>query len=373
VSLELDHGSTIRDVRYSADGRRLLVRTWETVRIWDPDAFSLLATIRHPSLTAAALDSTGERVVTGAADGALQLWLLPPADPSVRDWAAGWIPAVADGHIVVSRDPAGAVSVRDLFTREVFSGPWTNAAEVKSAAWSGATREAFLADGAGNVWRAAVGEPAPRKVISDLGPGTRVRSSDSGEWLATFSETNSQVELRRRTNWKEVVGAWSESAGISRVTFDPRSERALVVDLGGAARVWDLATGGSLTPVLLHPATVGAARFSPDGLRLVTGVPSDRPHLWDVETGLWLAAPSETRLAWLGASNPEWTAEGHGLALPWLTQIPGCSETIEHLMHQAVVTSGRSFDGAGRIVPIEISRLAKVWEAMTNRPGPGVR
>lgn len=450
LSRELDHGSNIRDVSYSADGSRLLTRTWETARVWDAATYELLAMVRHAYLTAAVLDREGGRLLTGAADGALQLWQLPPPDPGADFGTSLLFTVSPDGRFAFSRNAAGRYLVRDLVSREAVDVPWGRAEVLTGGSWCAALRELFLMDEKGGLWLTRAGGSEPARILAEVPTGVRVQVSDSGTRVALWSEAMTQLEVRGPGKWNEPISIIPCGSGIRGAVFDanggqlltygndgiarvwdPESGRALTKPIahggpvshaafsvdgakivtggddgyaklwdartGEAAgsplfqgnpvmglavssdarrvatltiygvRVWNAITGRSLTPVMLHAAPVSTALFSADGQRLVTGAIRDRPHLWDADTGLWLASPSETRLAWL-ESTASWLPEAHGLPLPWLGRIPGGGQSVDVLARVAAVMSGRQLDGAGGIVPIETTQLAQAWLALTNRP-----
>jgi WD40 repeat protein len=59
----------------------------------------------------------------------------------------------------------------------------------------------------------------------------------------------------------------------------------------GTARLWSAATGKELTPPLMHPGTVDAVAFSPDGKKVLTGSFDKMARLWRAGTGKELPPP----------------------------------------------------------------------------------
>jgi WD40 repeat protein len=85
-------------------------------------------------------------------------------------------------------------------------------------------------------------------------------------------------------------------AGISGATFSPDGTRALTASDDGTAAIWDLRSTSAAHRVLLrHSAAVRRAEFSGDGGRVLTI--ADSVRVWNTADGSWIAtAPGE--LSW---------------------------------------------------------------------------
>jgi len=70
------------------------------------------------------------------------------------------------------------------------------------------------------------------------------------------------------------------------VAFGPDGRTILTGSWDKTARLWDVATGKPLGPVLAHEGSVYAAAFSPDGKTIVTGSDDSTARLWEVPTPL---------------------------------------------------------------------------------------
>jgi WD40 repeat protein len=70
----------------------------------------------------------------------------------------------------------------------------------------------------------------------------------------------------------------------SSAALSPNGTRVVTVN-DKTARVWDAATGKSLTRPLEHQRWVVSAAFSPDGTRVVTASDDKTARVWDAATG----------------------------------------------------------------------------------------
>ncbi len=66
----------------------------------------------------------------------------------------------------------------------------------------------------------------------------------------------------------------------------PDGKALLTASADGTARLWDVATGKSLGPPLIHRGPVAAAAFSADGRVALTGSYDNTARLWPVPAEL---------------------------------------------------------------------------------------
>ena len=71
--------------------------------------------------------------------------------------------------------------------------------------------------------------------------------------------------------------------------FSPDGRRIATTSFDGTARVWDVATGATLTTLSGHDIWVWNAAFSPDGSRIVTASEDRTARVWDAATGAAIA------------------------------------------------------------------------------------
>ena len=77
--------------------------------------------------------------------------------------------------------------------------------------------------------------------------------------------------------------------------FSPDGLRVITASMDDTARLWDARTGQPLSGLIQHEGPVRSAQFSPDGLRVVTTSESEEARTWN--------AP------YLGAQPPSWLAD----------------------------------------------------------------
>ncbi|MBX3374042.1 MAG: protein kinase [Phycisphaeraceae bacterium] len=116
---------------------------------------------------------------------------------------------------------------------------------------------------------------------------------------------------------------------VDAARFSPDGTRIVTASRDGTARVWDAATGTSTAELLGHGGPVLSAAFDPDGRRIVTASWDGTARLWETATGRLLA-----------------TFTGHG---------------------DLVRTAAFSPDGT-RIVTASMDRTARVWDASSGAP-----
>jgi len=93
--------------------------------------------------------------------------------------------------------------------------------------------------------------------------------------------------------------------------FSPDDRHLLTAGTDGIARIWDIATGRTVLPPMVHGAALRGARFSPDGAMLVTFGQNTRLRRWNAATGEPVGAPMESS-GWL--NHVEFSPDGRWLA-----------------------------------------------------------
>ena len=82
------------------------------------------------------------------------------------------------------------------------------------------------------------------------------------------------ITLKGHTSW---VGA---------ARFSPDGTRIVTGSGDKTVKVWDAQTGAEVLTLKGHADRVGAVSFSPDGLRIVTASADGAARVWDARSGL---------------------------------------------------------------------------------------
>ncbi len=307
------HEAEIYNAQFSPDGRRIVTASLDrTARVWDSVIGVELAVLpgHETWLGSAQFSPDGERIVTAGCD---------ESDPmrgcvtgSVRVW-----------------DAATGRELNDL------GGYETN---VSSAQFSPDGKIIVIAsyDGAAHVWDAITGQEV--------------------------------VILRAKENWIFSAQFSSDSNRIVTAGCEHTPSQGCT---GGAARVWDVATGRELTAVWRNGTYITQAKFSPDGARVITDGSDGTVRVWDIETGLELGMIS-VKGTWI--QDAQFSPDGMRIAL-------ACSDDTARLWdattkqelavlrgHEDSVQRVQFSPDGKQVVTASNDGTARVWEVTTGQP-----
>lgn len=149
-------------------------------------------------------------------------------------------------------------------------------------------------NGAAIVWDYETGRELQRLEHA----GQRIYSvtwSSDGKWIATGSDdvTNGFVQLWNAETGERVertFGTGDSAAtkhmdAVLSVEFSTDGTQLLSSSYDGTARVWNVATGEQVRPLIGHSNWVWDASFSPDGQWIVTASQDGTAIVWDAVTG----------------------------------------------------------------------------------------
>jgi eukaryotic-like serine/threonine-protein kinase len=229
----------IRLLIYSADGRYLAVAGGNSARVWEVRSrkFATPELVHPAAVTTLAFHPKGRFLATGCRDQRARLFPIPGDSPSPV-----WPP-------VPHLQAAGGSTSYPVF----FSPPL------------------FVDDGRGLITFGGKKELSLRAVET----GEELRTMDSPGLAGRVPEADARNSVR------------FAAADVSR---DGRYLAALGYQ-SPRVRLFEVATGRHVGPVLDHKDTVCGATFSPDGRMLATSSTDNTVRLWAVPSGEQLARP----------------------------------------------------------------------------------
>jgi WD40 repeat protein/serine/threonine protein kinase len=247
--------------RMSPDGRRVVVRGEESVRVYATDGSEAPLVLEHRGSVLWTGDFNGELVTTASRDGTVRIWHLDrPDEPIILRHPVDHIertvegtPSTMPGYLPVGPRARISNDGSRVFTRS--------------------------ADGTIRVW--STDGIGPEATFTGPGLGMIRNSPDGSTLTANFSDGSVRT-------WS-LGGAGAEAVilhhddFVNEVVFSPDGGKVATASRDGIVRVWS--GDGSVGPIEFrgHTASVGNVRFSRDGLRLVSASDDGTARVWTVD------------------------------------------------------------------------------------------
>jgi WD40 repeat protein len=368
------HRNPVNDIAFSRDGRRLLSKSVDAVRLWDAATGKEVAPLlgyQGTSAQAAHFSDDSRHLVTTSHDGTARLWdahtggavaLMSGHEGSV--WDAAFSP---DGRYIVTQSETTARlwSAPPALPVLVLNG---HSASVTSAAFSRDGRKIVSSspDRTSRIWDASNGSllgvlTGHTAHVTDAAfhpDGTRiVTASLDGTlriWNGLTATAAQTLSVERLRDWQRAAAAFSSDG------------RRVLASLAGRTRAWDLESSAEALAI-----SGGDARFT-DGSEIITTVNDSVVHLWDVRTGAALGtldtqespidatiSADGTRLVTTAGSET-----GDARAIVWDTR-------AKTRISVAVSDNGEQFNTArfspdnSRIVTSSSDGTARIWDTAT--------
>ena len=428
----LRHGGTVSSAKFDRDGRHVLAAYADGVTcLWELASEDPHFSPWKEPRTILAASSSGARLITQDATGALQIW-------DTRSWQPVSALILFTNHLlkaVVSRDEKrllvasqdGAdtnsviVRVHEAGDGHLISslGP----VEEVTGVWADheCTHVAIGRETSVQVWNLATGKPLWAPVVYSNYVGHVDFSPDGTQFLAMCSSGvnfgRSQVHISATATGIETVPAldhpwpilrcaaysadgrfvlsacrdwkfeerdarvWDAAKGrllvvlkhkdgVDQAVFSLDGHHAATASRDLTARVWDTRTGRPLSPPLRHDSGVVCVAFSPDGRWLATGCADGEVRIWDWTTGEVLVHPlqEDAQIASL-----QFVADRQYLLVKTipgaarLLSVPKGNGTSEDWVQLAELLAGHRLDPTGALEPLTPTELSNSFSALRLR------
>jgi WD40 repeat protein len=258
---ELSAGATVRGVRFSSAGSRLVAFGTPAV-LWDSESGRRVTILRHDtagrqsniitspngSTNSAAFTEDGTRLVTAGEDGTARLW------------------SAADGAIIA--------------VLRAHTGPVTDAVVSRD----GATVLTLSADQTVRLWDAGEGAEVVG-LQGHRGGIKKLEVTRDGRALVTLGEDRTARLWDLRTGRQIAVLGGQGTGDLVDAALDTSGKYLVTSSLDGTARVWSTVDGSAVTVLRGHDKPVLRATFSTDGTRVLTLGNDYTARLWRVPSG----------------------------------------------------------------------------------------
>jgi small GTP-binding protein len=268
------HTRSLRSVAVTGDGRRALTAsTDKTLRLWDLETEACLHVLaKHTGfVNSCAIGPRDQQAVSGSEDGRVCVWDLATGTGRAVWRNPGGSPVRAAAFFerqrIVFGGSEGRIRIYDIaaakVVQEVFAD-FAVAAIAVTRRGSGVAvgdEELALFDGCGAV-----------ETRVHLGFNAQSVAVNASGTLALVGGSRAELALVSIPDMNVLAYFEGHDGGISSVAFSPDEALAVsstITERGDGARLWRVATGECLDRL---PGAFGAAAFTPDGTRILTGM-----------------------------------------------------------------------------------------------------
>lgn len=285
----LGHSGPIRALDFADGTNRLASAGGDgTVRIWDPERRTLIATtIAGADVASLALSPDGGMVAVGSRDGTIRLWNSLDGRLDVALHGHGGATTAIDfvdsktagEHRLISASSSGQLRI------------WLHQAERGGARTISQAGEygPALALGRGEI-AVSDGERAVLRFDSESGAALpplvghasqvhQIAYSADGSLMATAA-VDGDARLWRRDTAEPLMALTGHEGGIEDLAFSPDGTVLLTAGVDGSIRIWQAQSGEQQLMLRAHKGPVGAVAFDQSGENMVSAG-------WDGKIQLW--------------------------------------------------------------------------------------
>jgi len=380
VTPPLRHKSNLEQIRWSPEGTRVVTASWDyTARVWDARTGQPLTEPmrHHGNIWSAEFSPDGQRVATGCGGRVARIWdvrTTPSAVPLAHDQPVQLAEYTSDGLRLLT---AAGATVRVWDARQplhLIGKPLRVENTIKSAHFfPEGTRFLTAAGRSVRIWDATNAQALTEPIVHKFEVKTAELSRD-GRSVVTVAGNTVQV-------WdcgtSEPVGKpFSKKSGanfaeVLFARFGPDGQVVLIGCNDGTVILWDVPSGQPLfTPPIKHEGDITFAEFSPDGQRFVTASSDNIARVWDVHTGEPLTAPMDhghwAKAARFSPDGKKLVTVVGNQSLVWdaFTGQP----VSQPMTHEDRVTSAFFSPDGNKVVTASDDQTARVWDAATGQP-----
>ncbi len=329
-------------IAFSPDGSRLLVGSYEALKLWDVASGQLVRSVKTPTPERVAFSADGTKLLSfstsSRAPASAKLGSNLGAKP---DKAA----TEREGSLVVW-DAASGQSIHG-FKLQLGLGS-------KPMAFSqDATRFLLQPD---NDQPVKVWDVASEQVVHSFG-GRAIGLLQSAVFSpdkthAVTGHIDGALKLWELAGGQTVRTLW-QSRSVNALVFSRDGGRLLSGSSDTTVKLWDTATGQPIRTFAGHSGTVKSVAFTPDEKRVISGGDDSTVRVWDTATGEQLAMLMTAKAEWL-VITPEGFFDASPKGAEMLTvarglQVFGIDQFYQELYRPDLVREKLAGDPDGKV------------------------
>jgi WD40 repeat protein len=379
----LQHGSPVKALAFSRDGKLVISGGKDGVRLWDAATGKEVRRLGS-WVQATAVSPDGALVAAACKDGpappsrprdkeeTIHLWetttgkALP--SPPASGLPVGPLAFSPDGKLLAFGDQSSSIHLWELAKgKEVRQLKGQPKDPVFSSLAFSPDGESLLSCAGSKtliLWRVATGEATRRSTMKTY--VVTLTFSPGGDTFAT-AEEGGLVNLWQ-TATGELVRRFEGHRGyVMAVAFSADGRTLVSGDSDKTVRLWDVSSGRELRQLTGHRSQVAAVAFSADGKTVASGGWDQRVRLWDVATGKERhAAEGPQGLIWAVAFSPDTQTLASGAYDGICLWDVTTHKLLRRLDSPTGITS-LAFSPDGKLLAATGGDAARLWDLATGK------